>query len=49
MGFGYLQGRGELVSRALQMGAALGMKDELAHDAILLMDRTMSTSIQVHD
>ena len=47
MGFGYLQKRGELVSSVLQMGQAFGLNEEVAHDAILLMDRTMSTQIQV--
>ena len=49
MGFEYLQRRGELVSSALRMGQALGVKEEVAHDSILLMDRTMSTSLQVKD
>ena len=47
MGFGYLQKRGELVTSVLSMGQAFGLNEEVAHDAILLMDRTMSTQIQV--
>ena len=38
MGFGYLQKRGELVSSVLQMGQAFGLNEEVAHDAILLME-----------
>ncbi|KAK9820095.1 hypothetical protein WJX72_006068 [[Myrmecia] bisecta] len=49
MGFGYLQRRSELVAMALLHVQRLGMKDEVAHDAVLLMDRTMSTSLQVKD
>ena len=47
MSFGYLQRRGELVNTALAYARNLGLKDEVAHDAMLLMDRTMSTSLQV--
>lgn len=46
MGFDYLQRRGELVGSVLRMGQAFGLREEAAHDAILLMDRTMSTSLQ---
>ncbi len=46
MGFMYQQRRVELVGRTLNFAARLGLVDEYAHDAILLMDRTMSTSLQ---
>lgn len=46
MGFMYQQRRVELVGRTLSFAARLGLVDEYAHDAILLMDRTMSTSLQ---
>lgn len=45
MGFAYLQRRGELVIRCADIAAALGVKSEAGHDAILLMDRVMSTSL----
>ena len=44
MGFSYLQRRGELVGRALALGEALGVRQEVGHDGVLLMDRVMSTS-----
>ena len=47
MSFAYLQRRPELVHTAMVFSQQLHMKDEVAHDAILLMDRTMSTSLQV--
>ena len=47
MSFAYLQRRTELVNTALAYARSLGLKDEVAHDAMLLMDRTMSTSLQV--
>jgi hypothetical protein len=47
MGFVYQQRRVELVSRLLGVAARLGLKDEFAHDAVLLMDRTMSTQLEV--
>lgn len=47
MSFAYLQRRGELVNTASAYARNLGLKDEVAHDAMLLMDRTMSTSLQV--
>lgn len=46
MGFLYQQRRLELVHRLLTTGARLGLIDDYAHDAVLLMDRTMSTSLQ---
>ena len=45
MGFTYLQRRGELVTRCADIAAALGVKPEAGHDAVLLMDRVMSTSL----
>lgn len=46
MGFVYRQRRVELVGNVLTCAARLGLKDEFAHDAVLLMDRTMSTQLQ---
>ena len=46
MGFVYRQRRVELVGSVLTCAARLGLKDEFAHDAVLLMDRTMSTQLQ---
>ena len=47
MGFPYLQRRSELVSSIMRMAQTFGLRQEVAHDAILLMDRAMSTSLQV--
>jgi len=47
MGFAYLQRRSELVARCAEVTAALGVKSEAAHDAVLLMDRVMSTSLNL--
>ncbi|KAK9815102.1 hypothetical protein WJX73_007516 [Symbiochloris irregularis] len=49
MSFAYLQRRTDLVNTALAYARRLNLKDEVAHDAMLLMDRTMSTSLQVKD
>lgn len=46
MGFLYQQRRVELVARVLNFAAQLGLADDYVHDAVLLMDRTMSTSLQ---
>ena len=46
MSFAYLQRRTDLVTTALAYARRLNLKDEVAHDAMLLMDRTMSTSLQ---
>lgn len=43
----YVQHRNNLVSGLLEKGAALGLKDELVHDAVLLLDRAASTAAQV--
>ena len=45
MGFAYLQRRSQLVARCADVAAALGVKPEAGHDAVLLMDRVMSTSL----
>ena len=47
MGYPYLQRRGELVAAVLRQSQSFGMREEIAHDGILLMDRIMSTSLQV--
>lgn len=43
----YLQRRPQLVATCLTQAAQLGLKDEVSHDAVLLMDRTMSTGLEV--
>jgi len=45
MGFAYLQRRSELVARCADLTATLGTRSEAGHDAVLLMDRVMSTSL----
>jgi hypothetical protein len=45
MGFAYLQRRSELVARCADLTATLGIRSEAGHDAVLLMDRVMSTSL----
>ena len=47
MGYSYLQRRGELVANILSQSITFGLREEVAHDAILLMDRIMSASVQV--
>lgn len=47
MSYSYLQSRNELVSQALDVATKLGAKEEVAHDAVLLMDRVMSTSLDL--
>jgi len=49
MGQGYLQQRRELVEMALGLGRRLQLKDETIHDAVLLMDRVMSTGVRIQD
>ncbi|KIY94758.1 Pentatricopeptide repeat-containing protein [Monoraphidium neglectum] len=39
----YLGQRTGLVSSMLEAGAALGLKDEVVHDGVLLLDRTLSS------
>lgn len=43
----YLQQRTTLVSSLLEKGTTLGLKDEVVHDGVLLLDRTASTGTQV--
>ena len=45
MGFEYLQKRAALAQSCVRINRNLGSHDEVAHDAILLMDRVMSTSL----
>jgi len=47
MSYSYLQRRNELVSQALDVAIKLGATEEVAHDAVLLMDRVMSTSLDL--
>jgi pentatricopeptide repeat domain-containing protein 1 len=47
MSLSYLQQRASLVSSLLEKGTALGLKDEVVHDGVLLLDRTASTAAQV--
>jgi len=49
MGLPYLQHRAELVQRMLKYGKQMNLREEIAHDAVLLMDRAMSTSYQVKE
>lgn len=39
----YVAGRKECVQLAMSHAAAFGFKDEVLHDAVLLVDRTMSS------
>ncbi len=39
---GYVQQRPVLISRLLDLSSKLGLRDEVVHDAVLLMDRTAS-------
>jgi len=43
----YIQQRPTLISRLLEISHKLGMRDEVVHDAVLLMDRTASQAKQV--
>ena len=47
MALPFLQRRPQLVATCLTQAAQLGLKDEVSHDAVLLMDRTMSTGLEV--
>lgn len=49
MGLTYLQHRAFLVRQLLTHGRQLNLRDEVAHDAVLLMDRAMSTSVQIKE
>lgn len=42
-----LQGRAHLARTLLRWGKALGARPEVAHDSVLVMDRVMSTGIEV--
>ena len=41
----YVAGRKECVQLAMSHAGAFGFKDEVLHDAVLLVDRTMSSGI----
>lgn len=41
----YVAGRKECVRLAMSHAGAFGFKDEVLHDAVLLVDRTMSSGI----
>lgn len=41
----YVGGRKECVRLAMSHAGAFGFKDEVLHDAVLLLDRTMSSGI----
>ena len=47
MGIPYLHQRADLVGRTAQLVDTLGFQAEVAHDAVLVMDRFMSTTMQV--
>ncbi|PNW74754.1 hypothetical protein CHLRE_12g511400v5 [Chlamydomonas reinhardtii] len=47
MSTGYVQQRPVLISRLLDLSSKLGLRDEVVHDAVLLMDRTASQAKQV--
>lgn len=47
MALPYLQQRTQLISSMLEKGTQLGLKDEVVHDGVLLLDRTMSAAAQV--
>ena len=42
-----LQGRAHLARSLLRWGKALGARPEVAHDSVLVMDRVMSTGLEV--
>lgn len=47
MGYTYLQRRTELVAKCVEVSARLGVREDAGHDAVLLMDRVMSTGLQL--
>ena len=49
MGQEYLSQRRELVSMAYDIGIQYELKEETVHDAILIMDRLMSTGVQIKE
>ncbi|PNH00361.1 hypothetical protein TSOC_013822, partial [Tetrabaena socialis] len=46
---GYVQQRPVLISRLLDLSSKLTLRDEVVHDAVLLMDRTASQAKQVSE
>jgi hypothetical protein len=47
MGVGYTAARSWLVAMLLEAGTKLGIRNDMVHDAVLLMDRAMSASMKV--
>lgn len=47
MGSSYVCQRNGLVEMAIGLGRRLSLKDDTIHDAVLLMDRVMSTGVRV--
>lgn len=47
MSAAYVQQRPILISRLLDLSSQFGLRDEVVHDAVLLMDRTASQAKQV--
>lgn len=47
MGSSYVCQRNGLVDMAIGLGRRLSLKDDTIHDAVLLMDRVMSTGVRV--
>ncbi len=47
MSAAFIQQRPALISRLLDVSSKLGLRDEVVHDAVLLMDRTASQAKQV--
>lgn len=47
MGVEYIQQRSALVSQLLDFSSRLGLRDEVVHDAVLLMDRTVGSATGV--
>lgn len=47
MGVGYTAARAGLVAVLLEAGGKLKIRDDIAHDAVLLMDRAMSGNMKV--
>lgn len=47
MGSAFVQQRPNLISRLLDLSSKFGLRDEIVHDAVLLMDRTASQAQQV--
>lgn len=47
MGDAYLAIREQIVALGLQIAERMGLQEEILHDAVLLMDRVMSTGARV--